>query len=212
MTPPGLQGRVHNSDPVLAPFDNVSEAVSGSIAVPTLAGLASGNHTIYVHGQDAAGNWGSHNTIVLNLDKTGPATTGIVQTPAVTNGTVAVNISATSIDSASGGSNVTAGEYRIDGGAIQSMNPVASPAPIVSLTATINAATMSGLAVGSHTLEIPRCRCPGEPRRLGGCTIDRRQDRSGDQRHRYNAGCDQWDQLGAGGRAGYGFSHKCNQC
>lgn len=130
-------------------FDEVAEAVNGALDTATLAGLASGSHTIYVHGQDAAGNWGAFNFATLNLDKTGPATTGVTLTPKVSNGSMAIALKATGNDSTTGGANIVAAEYTLDGGAAVAM-AVTSPASISSLTATIPA----GLAAGDHALAV----------------------------------------------------------
>lgn len=83
-------------------FNSSIEAVSGLISTSTLAGLSSGNHTLYIHGQDSAGNWGSFNVAVLNLDKTGPTSRAIVLTPGASNGSLDIAIQATGDDSASG--------------------------------------------------------------------------------------------------------------
>ncbi len=52
-----------------AEYDSSTESVSGAID-PT--GLISGDHSIYVHGQDSAGNWGPFSTITLVMDLTAP--------------------------------------------------------------------------------------------------------------------------------------------
>ena len=57
-------------------FASPTESVSGTITSATLTGLSLGNHTIYVHGQDSAGNWGSFATITLTLETTTPPPTG----------------------------------------------------------------------------------------------------------------------------------------
>jgi len=101
----------------------------------------------------AAGNWGVFNSIVLRLDKAGPATSSIVLTPAVSDGSVAVAIQATASDAATGNSDVVAAEYTIDGGAASPM-ALNQVAPVVSLTATIPASTMQALSEGGHTLAI----------------------------------------------------------
>ena len=140
-------------------FDSPTEAVNGTISVATLGSLASGMHTIYVRGQDAAGNWGPFNSIVLNLDKTGPATSGISLNPATSfGGTVNVVLQATGNDIASGNSNVTAAEYFIDdaagaNGTGTAMTPN-QVAPTVSFNATISAATMGTLVEGAHTVHV----------------------------------------------------------
>ncbi|MDI6693906.1 MAG: multicopper oxidase domain-containing protein [Anaerolineales bacterium] len=142
-------------------FNSPVEAVSGLIPASTLAGLSSGNHTIYIHGQDSAGNWGSFNVAVLNLDKVGPTSRAIVLTPGVSSGSVDIAIQATGDDSASGNGDIVAAEYFID---IDVQNPPAPgsgapltvnvAAPIASLNGVIPAAVMSGLSEGAHQLYI----------------------------------------------------------
>jgi FtsP/CotA-like multicopper oxidase with cupredoxin domain len=135
-------------------FDSPSEAVTATID-PTP--LASGNHNVYVHGQDALGNWGSFNVIVLSLDKTGPLTTSLLATPNPTNGSVNVVLSGTADDSTKGSSNIQAAEYFIDvagadgTGAAMTLNQTA---PVAAITATIPAATVAALPEGNHTLYV----------------------------------------------------------
>ena len=125
-----------------AAFDSPTEAVGGTITAATLAGLSAGSHTIYVRGQDAAGNWGAFNHITLNLDKAGPATTGLTLTPDPSNGTANVALHATGNDLATGGSNIAAAEYTIDSGTAVPMT-VNSASSVASLDATIPAATVN---------------------------------------------------------------------
>lgn len=142
-------------------FNSPVEAVSSLIPVSTLAGLSSGNHTIYIHGQDSAGNWGSFNVAVLNLDKTGPLSRAIVLTPGASNGSLDIAIQATGDDSASGNGDIAAAEYFIN---IDVQNPPAPgsgtpltvnvAAPIASLNGVIPASIMSGLSEGAHQLYI----------------------------------------------------------
>ena len=138
-------------------WDSPTEAVNGTISVATLGSLASGMHTIYVRGQDAVGNWGPFNSVVLNLDKTGPATSGISLNPATSTGTVNVVLQATGNDIASGNSNVTAAEYFIDAAGANGTGTAMTPnqvAPTVSFNATISAATMGTLVEGAHTVHV----------------------------------------------------------
>src|SRR5690606_4477277 len=131
-------------------FDTPTEGVVGTLSVADLALLASGSHTIYVRAQDSLGNWGTYNFGTLDLDKAGPMASGILLNPSISQGTRAVGVSATGDDSMMGGSNVTAAEYRVDGGAFGGTltpNPVA---PVVSLNGTISAANMQTLSEGSH--------------------------------------------------------------
>jgi len=147
-------------------FTSPSEAVSATIPVTgttppcaDLTTLPGGNHTFYVHGLDSAGNWGTTNFAVLNLDKTGPASTGLTLAPNPTNGLVDVALQATGDDSTTGGSDIVAAEYFIDaaGGETPGTGTamtVNGSAPIASLNATIPAATVLALAEGMHAISV----------------------------------------------------------
>ncbi|MEJ2487637.1 MAG: hypothetical protein P8Y68_18110, partial [Anaerolineales bacterium] len=131
-------------------FDSTSEDVEGTIAATTLADLSSGNHTIFVRGQDANGNWGPFVSVVLNLDKTGPVMTGLTLTPNPSSGAEPVDLTATGNDLATGGSDVTAAEYWVDGGAHTAMIVDGAVSSITNFTATIPA----GLSIGAHTVSV----------------------------------------------------------
>lgn len=129
-------------------FGTASEAVNATLSVAQLAALSPGNHTIYVHGQDANSQWGGFKSAVLNLDKVGPATSGLTLTPNPSTGLVNVAIHATGNDTSTGGSNVVAAEYfRGATGAAGSGTPmtVNLAAPVVSLDATMAAPVAAGL-------------------------------------------------------------------
>jgi uncharacterized repeat protein (TIGR01451 family) len=149
----GADGAGISMSPVDGNFDSATEAVTATILAGDLP-IAAGSYTIYVHGQDANGNWGTHNFIVLNLDKTGPTTSGIVLTPAFSNGSVDIAVQATGNDSSSGGSNIAAAEFFIDttgadgSGTAMTVNV---SAPIASLNGMIPANT---LAAGPHTIYV----------------------------------------------------------
>ena len=128
-------------------------AASATIPAGTVNALSTGSHTIYVRGQDSVGNWGAFSSAILMVDNTGPASTGLTLTPNPSNGTADVALHATANDSASGGSNIFAAEYTIDGGGPTSMS-VSAAAPIASLSATIPAATVNALTEGSHTVAV----------------------------------------------------------
>jgi len=148
----GTANAANAMDAVDTLFDSTSEAVTGTIIAATLASLSSGNHTIFVRGQDSAmpvGNWGPFVSVVLNLDKTGPATTGLSLTPNPSSGAEDVTLAATGNDTATGGSNVTAAEYWVDGGAHMAMTPGAISA-VTNFTATIS----PPLSIGSHTVSV----------------------------------------------------------
>ena len=125
-------------------FPSDPAAVTATIAPATLGALASGSHTVYVHGRDDSpgANWGAVSSVTFGLDTVGPASSALVLNPSASNGTVPVALSATADDSASGNSNVVAAEYFIGSpgangsGAAMTLN---TTAPVVALTATIPA-------------------------------------------------------------------------
>jgi len=131
-------------------FDGNPENVTGTILSATLGALSSGNHTIFVRGQDLNGNWGPFLSIVLNLDKTGPATTGLSLTPNPSSGAEPVDLTATGNDTATGGSDVTAAEYWVDGGAHTAMTVDGAVSSVTNFTATIS----PPLSIGSHTVSV----------------------------------------------------------
>jgi FtsP/CotA-like multicopper oxidase with cupredoxin domain len=113
-----------------------------------------GSHHLYVRGQDDLGTWGAVRSLSFVVDTTGPATTGLTLTPNPSNGTVSVALNATANDNASGGSNIAAADYTIDGGTAVAMTLGGAAAPVRSLTATITAATVNALSAGSHTVSV----------------------------------------------------------
>jgi len=153
-------------------FGGSTEAVNATIPTATLGGLASGRHTIYVHGQDADG-WGPFSFVILELDRVGPATTGVTATPDLTNGGSVV-LRALGDDTASGNGNVVAAEYFIDtqgaGGSGSAMTPN-HVAPAVSLTASISASTIGGLSEGAHTIYVHSQDAAGNWGAFGSTTL-----------------------------------------
>ena len=73
---------------------------TGSATIPAaaLAGK-SGLVKVYVRAQDAAGNWGPTASVTLSIPNGGPKVTGLAASPALTNGAVAVRVTATGDDS-----------------------------------------------------------------------------------------------------------------
>jgi hypothetical protein len=132
-------------------------AVSATIPDTTVGALSTGNHTVYVHGLDSAGNWGSFALGILRVDNIGPYSSTLGLSPNPANGSLNVALSATGNDAATGNSNITAAEYFIDSvgadgsGVAMSVN-VASP--IASVSASIPAATVLALSEGSHNIHV----------------------------------------------------------
>ena len=153
-----IDGTANTPNPMTAVdtvFDSTSETVEGTISMATLGTLSSGNHTIFVRGQDANGNWGPFVSAILNLDKTGPSTVGLSLNPNPSSGAETVDLTATGDDTATGGSNVIAAEYWIGTdpgeGLADPLTIVAgADASVRDFTATIPA----GLSQGSHVVSV----------------------------------------------------------
>ncbi len=76
-----LQGADGTGFPLMAKdgvFNTVNEVVFANISLVNMNLLAQGNHTLYVHGKDAAGNWGPYVPLTIWVEK------GIVDTLAPT--------------------------------------------------------------------------------------------------------------------------------
>jgi FtsP/CotA-like multicopper oxidase with cupredoxin domain len=116
------------------------------------------SHTVYMRGQDSLGNLGPWSSTVVppgaTPDGTGPVTSGLSLTPNPTNGTVNVALHATGSDNATGGSNIVAAEYVIDGVPPAQSMAVNNPAVTASLDVTITAATVFALSTGIHTVSV----------------------------------------------------------
>ncbi len=76
-------------------YNELSESVYGFIPQAQINSLADGPHTIYVHGKDAAGNWGGFASLALDVDKTKPVVSGQAATPNPTNDALSNNTSFT---------------------------------------------------------------------------------------------------------------------
>ena len=137
-------------------FDTVSELGYADIPLTTIAQLSQGDHTIYVHGKDSAGNWGGTASVVLVIDKIGPTTSGVTLTPPAANAQ-AVTVSADASDVASGNSVVTGGEFFVDAVGANGSGTAMSAAAATSnttITGTIPAAAVAALSVGNHTVHV----------------------------------------------------------
>jgi hypothetical protein len=53
------KGKTGRGVPILAAFDNALETITATLDAARFERLKPGKHTIYVHGKDAAGNWGN---------------------------------------------------------------------------------------------------------------------------------------------------------
>jgi hypothetical protein len=132
-------------------------SVMATIPTATLSTLPAGDISIYVRGQDSSGTWGPVNSTILDLVVDGPVITSLYLNDSPTNGTKNVDIQATADDTPTGEVMVVAAEYFIDTvtdpgtGITMTLN---AQAPIVSLNATIDAATINSLTHGTHVVYV----------------------------------------------------------
>ena len=63
----GDDGTGEPMNPLDGTFDETSEAIT---AIVNIGGLTLGNHTLFVHGQDSAGDWGTFDAVVLSVTET----------------------------------------------------------------------------------------------------------------------------------------------
>ncbi len=147
----------------LATPNQVTSSATGTIPASVLSAptFQAGKHIVYVRGKDSVGNWGLVGSVVLNVPKAGPATTYGSVTPAITNASAPIDISATGDDSVAGGT-VIAAEYFLDSppastdnghGTSMTINRAAS---VVSVDATLDP-TATGAPVlteGTHHIYV----------------------------------------------------------
>ncbi|MEZ5409252.1 MAG: multicopper oxidase domain-containing protein [Acidimicrobiales bacterium] len=96
-------------------WDETTESVYGDIPLATVASLSNGDHTIWVRGKDAAGNWGAATDTTLTIDKAAPTFAGITLSPAsFLQGTTTVGLNLTNASDGTG-TGVVGGEYWFGG-------------------------------------------------------------------------------------------------
>ena len=136
-------------------FDSPTENVEAIISAATLAGLSTGDHTIYVRGQDDAvpGNWGSFNLGVLHIDNLGPTTSALTLAPNPSGGSVGVVLNGTASDASTGGSTIIAAEYFVDASGADGSGTAIIPGGS-GTTVSLNATIPAGLPEGVHTIYV----------------------------------------------------------
>ncbi len=135
-------------------WNGTPETGYADIPLATVNALSSGNHTIYVRGRDALGNWGSPNattgawpsaaTVVLVIDKTAPTLTSIT----LIANTIAfgTNTSMTMV-AADVGTSVVGGQYWFDG----TTTPPTNATAFTGTNPSINTSTLAG---GTHSVRV----------------------------------------------------------
>jgi hypothetical protein len=133
---------------------------AGAVSVTAAVAIPSGQHIVYLRGLDSVGNPGALSSVlVTGGDAIGPTTSSPKLTPGLTNGsgTSGIAVHATGDDTATGGSNITGGEYFVDAVGLNgsgSPTTVNIAAPVASLDATIPAAIVNALAEGTHVVSV----------------------------------------------------------
>jgi hypothetical protein len=137
-------------------FDSPVENVT---AVIDVTGLSSGMHTIYVHGKDAAGNWGAFDSYMFTVihDCTGPVTSITSIKPKPPGCPQFLKLKAAVDDSTQGNSNIQTAEYFIDTvGTNGTGTPMAAQdggfdSPVEKINTVID---VTGLLSGLHTIYV----------------------------------------------------------
>ena len=141
-------------------FDSATETAYGLIPLSQVTGLTNGTHQVYVHGRDAAGNWGSFSQGTLTVDRgvvVGNVAAALTPNtppgaPAVAGGTTAIALSATGTAATGAPS---AAEWFLDAdpgaGNGRPMTIGAATGQAYPLTASV---PPGGLTVGQHTLSV----------------------------------------------------------
>jgi Multicopper oxidase len=124
--------------------------IATNISTGVLATLNAGIHVVYVHGQNVNG-WGPVASAPLNLDKAGPATSGLSVVPAVSNGVGNVALNASGSDASTGGSTVTSGAYSVAGGGPGALAPSGPIGVTTALKATL---PVGALSEGTHVVSV----------------------------------------------------------
>ncbi len=125
-------------------FNGVGESGYVDIPLTTINALSDGNHTIYVRGKDAAGNWGTTSSTILTVDKTAPTFTNITVAPSPTNGSPTVTLTVNGAAD-TGGSLLSGGEYWFG-----ATNP--PPGGGTQFSGTSASIDVSALATGTYTV------------------------------------------------------------
>jgi hypothetical protein len=117
------------------------------IPLSTINQLSDGSHTIYVHGKDAAGNWGATDSTQLIVDKTAPTFSGISLSPNPTYGAATVTMTVNGASDGTG-TGVTGGEYWI----CSTTCAAPTQGTATAFTGTSPSISVGSLAVGTYTV------------------------------------------------------------
>ena len=91
-------------------FNDQAEGAYGNIPLSTVRQMTDGDHTIWVHARDNAGNWSDWASGTLTVDKTAPAIASLSITPSPAVGAATLTVNASVTEALTG---VTAAEWFI---------------------------------------------------------------------------------------------------
>jgi hypothetical protein len=133
-------------------FNSPSEPGYTDIPLATVLQMTNGNHTIYVHARDAAGNWGATGSTVLTVDKIAPTVLSINRVNPDPTSAVSVQFLVTFSEAVAG---VTSGNFTLVGtgglaGAITSVTGSGATRTVTATTGSGGGGTL-GLNLTSAT-------------------------------------------------------------
>ncbi len=131
-------------------YDSTSETGYADIPLATVAQLSNGEHTLYVHGKDAAGNWGTTASTILLIDKVNPSVSAIAVSPNPLLAGANVTLTGTGTDGATA---ITQAEWfrGSDPGLGNGIPMTVTGSGSFSLSATIDTGSWTN---GSYTLNV----------------------------------------------------------
>ncbi|MCB9155911.1 MAG: multicopper oxidase family protein [Caldilineaceae bacterium] len=123
-------------------FNSLTENGYVDIPLTTIVQLSAGNHTIYVHAKDAAGNWGAAASYTLVIDKTPPTVASITRLNANPTAAATVQFLVTFSENVSG---VASGNFTlVQGGGLTGATITAVTGSGASWTITASTGTGGG--------------------------------------------------------------------
>ncbi len=138
-------------------FDSRAETATAELSIATFDALSEGTHTLFVLGQDAAGNWSDAASAPFVKDTLPPTVSGALLDPVATQ-FAPLQISVTASDDATGGGPIAAGEFFVDAlgpegtGIALAASDGAFDSSTELLIGTIDIAAFESLAEGTHTV------------------------------------------------------------
>jgi hypothetical protein len=153
---PGSNGAGTPMGAVDGAFDAMSESVVASVSA---AGWAENSkHTLYIHGKDAAGNWGPFYTeTIIKTSAQGPKIRNAGAIPSPTQGSATVTLRVIADESETGWGSIAGGEYFVDtlgfegSGTPMTAHDGTFSGKTEQLTSQIN---IAGWSTGYHTVYV----------------------------------------------------------